>query len=285
VEGAAGLPMKSVLLAICFALAIGVPAMAGGANYSTLTVEQLIDQLTEVNDFGPGLNSMGWYEGFIAEDKPLHFDGGVLGAPESTVPPQMRELVRRGAVALPLLLQHLSDARPTKLVVGTDTSKKNGFFFMFEYFSDEYMPREPSRQPRVCEKKACLEKPLDGAYTVRVGDVCFSIVGQIVSRRMDAVRYQPTAGLIINSPVETPALAESIRADWQNTGPDELKSALIADLHRTTAIEGAPGAERRLFQYPALARLRFYYLSAYAALTGKEAKLRADFEADLRKGN
>jgi len=41
-------------------------------------------------------------------------------------------------------------------------------------------------------------------YTVKVGDVCYAIIGQIVNRSLMAVRYQPSAGLVINSPIEMP---------------------------------------------------------------------------------
>jgi hypothetical protein len=59
-----------------------------------------------------------------------------------------------------------------------------------------------------------VEKSFDGRYTVKVGDVCYVLIGQIVNRQLVAVRYQPTAGLIVNSPIEVPPLAEKVKNDW-----------------------------------------------------------------------
>ncbi len=54
-------------------------------------------------------------------------------------------------------------------------------------------------------------------YTLKVGDVCFAIIGQIIERRYLAVRYQPSAIVIINSPVEDTTLAKAVRDIWSGT--------------------------------------------------------------------
>lgn len=68
---------------------------------------------------------------------------GMLGPPPPKVPPQMSELVRRGPFALPELVRHLDDRRPTNFEGGNKPSGKqigvNAFMFMD--FSDEYDPR------------------------------------------------------------------------------------------------------------------------------------------------
>jgi hypothetical protein len=87
---------------------------------------------------------------------------------------------------------------------------------MFTLFSDEYDPRVPhwfdQEEPKNWPKP--VEKSFDGRYTVKVGDVCYVLIGQIVNRQLVAVRYQPTAGLIVNSPIEVPPLAEKVKNDW-----------------------------------------------------------------------
>ena len=67
-------------------------------------------------------------------------------------------------------------------------------------------------------------------YTVKVGDVCFTIIGQIVGRRYQAARYQPTAIVYINSPVESRVLAQAVRDVWSATNaPQHLLDSLLFD--------------------------------------------------------
>lgn len=87
-------------------------------HYSSAPLEQLIDELTFIDAPAPGLNSTAWFTAFVAEDKPPRFAGGVLGSPPPQTPQPMRELVRRGLRALPALIEHLQDDRPTRLSVG-----------------------------------------------------------------------------------------------------------------------------------------------------------------------
>src|SRR5262245_58561140 len=97
--------------------------------------ERLIDQLTQIDSQAAGLHSTAWVRTFIAEDKPAEFAGGVLGSTAPKTFPQMQELVRRGVSAMPSLIEHLDDKRPTKLTVGGDLF--SGGFFTFAYFGDE----------------------------------------------------------------------------------------------------------------------------------------------------
>ena len=129
-------------------------------------------------------------------------------------------------------------------------------------------------------------------YTIRIGDVCFTLIGQIVNRALVAARYQPTGFVMVNSPVETPSLAERVARDWAGTGADALKASLLADLHAKP--HGPPpqgpksegdaqdeAAMLRSYVYPgALRRLRFYFPDAYAALSGEDLATKQAFEQD-----
>src|SRR6185436_13894719 len=67
-------------------------------------------------------------------------------------------------------------------------------------------------------------------YTVKIGDVCFVALGQIVGRFYSAVRYQPTACIIINSPVESPEYRALVREIWESTDPEQaLLQSLLVD--------------------------------------------------------
>jgi hypothetical protein len=176
----------------------------------------------------------------------------------------MRELVRRGAQALPVLIAHLEDKRSSKLSVGG--SIFHGGFYTFQLYQEEYDPRSPT--------SASWTENMDGPgftdpYVVKVGDLCYAIIGQIVNRNFLAVRYQPTGGLIVNSPIERPDLAGWVRRDWGNLDAQKHQASLLADVE-SSRIEVRVN--------PALARLRFYYPMAYQALTGESRRKRDAFE-------
>jgi hypothetical protein len=268
---------------VAFVLSTWVIPAVGG-DYSKSSVDQLIEDLTQIDSQSPGINSAAIYDGFIAENSPGQFGGGVLGIAPPQVPPQMSELVRRGPVALPELIKHLDDRRPTKLEVGNKPSGKQVGVdaFMFMYFSDEYDPRVPHWFSEENWKSGPrpMEKSFEGRYTVKVGDVCYVLIGQIVSRRLWAVRYQPSAGLVVNSPIEAPALVEKVKSDWGSADAEMLKASLLTDVHAAnhpTRISKAIYTER--FVNPALQRLRLYFPDVYAALDGDDLLKKKAFES------
>jgi hypothetical protein len=88
----------------------------------------------------------------------------------------------------------------------------------------------------------------NGEYTVRVGDLCYVLIGQIVNRNLTAVRSEGVS-VIINSPVETPALAAAVRQDWAHLTPDEHALSLVQDIdlhHGNVALTYA----RLCYYYP-----------------------------------
>src|SRR5437667_9487109 len=189
------LSFRKFVSALLLAPVLSVFGIAAPANdYSQKTVAELINDLAQIDSQSPGVNSAAIYEGFVAEDSPGSFEVGVLGVAPPNGPSQMTELVRRGPVALPELIKHLDDKRPTKLEVGNRPSGKQVGVdaFMFTYFSDEYDTRIPHwfREEDWKKGPRPMEKNFEGRYTVKVGDVCYVLIGQIVNRRLLAVRYQ-----------------------------------------------------------------------------------------------
>jgi hypothetical protein len=240
-------------------------------NYTNMSVAQLIDDLVNIDAEAPGLHSTAWVRGFIAEEHPPVFAGGVIGSSAPTTFPQMRELVRRGVGALPLLIKHLDDKRTTKLTVGGD-------FFTFAYFSDEYDPKGRTRSERGSDSDR-LSDPKhqvhDRKYRVRVGDVCYALVGQVVNRSLLPVRYQPTAGLVVNSPIEEPSLTQQVRRDWGDIDATGHMGSLLSDAQ----------TEKDDWSYgPALQRLRFYYPEEYQRQSAGALKKKIQkFESSEKK--
>jgi len=281
-------------IALLIACVLTLPArQALSAEDPKQSITQLIDQLTQINSQTPGIDSAAIYDGFIADDTPVHFAGGVLGVPPPGIPSQMSELVRRGPSALPELIQHLDDKRPTQLQVGNDDSPKSTHqigvdAFMFTFFSDEYDPRirifysEKQRDNRPRH----LDKDFQGRYTVTVGDICYVLIGQIVNRRLLSVRYQPSAGLVVNSPIEAPVIVQMVRADWGQGNPELLQSSLLADI-RATVPRGMSDYQSLITERrnAAFQRLRLYFPDTYNSLQGEDLKKRHQFENPQKSPN
>jgi len=244
---------------------------AGDPALASLSSETLVERLVEESSEGIGSHSTAWFGGFIAINETPRFHGGVLGAAKPKVSPVMRELVRRGVAALLVLIRHLTDARPTKLTVGEG--------FMGRSFRDEYSPRyvDPNRQPHGVNHRKDLER--FDRYTLKVGDLCYVVVGQIVNRGLRAVRYQPSLCLVVNSPIETPALADAVKADWDG---------LTAEEHQRSLYEDALDLANPWAAQIALPRLLYYYPGSGKSLALRmldrpfyDAKLVDDFFIEL----
>ena len=246
-------PIAALLLALAGAAYAQTPQPgtdkdASAKMLAALPLEDLISKLQEESAQGIGSHTTALASGFLAIDDEPRFHGGILGSAKPVTSPVMRELVRRGLDALPALIAHLTDARPTKLTVG------NGF--MGKWFADEYAPRyaDPSKQPAGVNKdddaSPDSQRTFD-TYTLKVGDFCYVAAGQIVNRQLNAVRYQPSLCLVVNSPVETPALAAAVKADWGGLTAAEHQHSLEQDaISLRTTLSPGDGLKRLFFYYP-----------------------------------
>ncbi|HTQ09562.1 MAG TPA: hypothetical protein VMI31_05775 [Fimbriimonadaceae bacterium] len=213
--------------------------------------ERLIGQLVDFGKPTAGAHPTAWASQFMAIDEQPQFHGGILGSAKPTVDPTMRKLVQMGVAALPSLIAHLRDSRPTKLV------ETHGFGFGAMWFSDEYDPRysNPRRQPgginQVGMDIGFRNRVSGEKYTVKVGDMCFVAIGQIVDRNFCALRYQPSACEVINSPVHTPALAEAVKADWGGLTAEGHRAQLEADACDLSPWRPAEAVKRMLYYYHA----------------------------------
>jgi hypothetical protein len=149
------------------------------AKLASYTVQELIDGLRDEASEGLGTHSTAWADGFLASDDEPRFRGGIIGSIRPTSSPVIRELVRRGVKGLPDLLDHLTDRRSTRLVV-----KLPFPHFGAMWHSDEYDPRytEKTKQPRGVNVLDDKSTHLSQEYRMRVGDLCYVAVGQIVNR-------------------------------------------------------------------------------------------------------
>ena len=240
---AASRSIGAVFVAVFYAAAIGLAANPSGwhvltapldPSLSRLSAERLIECLLAETDGGPGTQKPTQLDGFLPLDVPAN--------PFSKDPiphksPVMTEIVRRGVGIIPALLDHLSDARATKVILDPKALHLNGasgqYTDAYDYRFHENGPKPPGVNSR--SKLGAVEGRWP--YTVKVGDLCFVALGQIVNRRLylagpdfgNGMWYSGIFVLDVNSPIETPALAVAARADWGGITPEQLTDGLRND--------------------------------------------------------
>src|SRR5262245_53183171 len=144
-----------------------------------------------------------------------------------------RDLVALGAAAVPDLLRHLDDARPTRLTVRHTFGGMGGFSI---------------------NVKDKADKPK--TYTLKVGDLCYVALGQIVNRPYAAVRYHPTAFIGVHTPTRAPEEREQLKREWGGITPDAHRDSLLKDCEVKGKVDTLIGA---------FARLGYYYPDALEA--------------------
>ena len=209
-------------------------------------IATLINQLQNIGEGDTGYSSTMTGSGFL----PLGVSQAsvlVLGQGPTTNATPMRQLVEQGIAAIPGLIAHLNDKRPTRRTI-THNLGLGGMFFEDEY---DYNHRTTAKQPvGVNRGLGHSFQESRHSHTVTVGDLCFVALGQIVNRQFNAVRYQPTACIMINSPTDSDALRAAIVKEWGNLTPEQHKASLVQDfLH--------PDFENR--RIGATLRLGYYY--------------------------
>src|SRR5262249_14316177 len=160
-----------------------------------------------------------------------------LDGSRSTSSPVLREIVALGVDALPSLIAHLDDKRPTKVVFEADVP---GQIVQILLQADEYDPRyrQRDRQPPGVNQIDPTRPPFRSVKspTVSVGDLCFVAIGQIVNRNLSVVRYQPSGCIVINSPGTTRALGEAVKKDWAGLIKEEHRKSLVEDAERYSSL-------------------------------------------------
>jgi hypothetical protein len=251
--------LTRLILAVVLSACLIYPALQGAGPPPAARdklISRLIDQLRLIDkgDVGytPTLSGSGFLPLGTSQPGAL-----LLGGPAPAPSAAMRDLVGHGAAAVPLLIAHLNDKRATKITL----KHQGGFGGMF--FSDEYdwNARTTRQQPAGVNRDAFKETKHPNTHTVTVGDLCFVALGQIVNRHFNAVRYQPTAIIMVNSPTYSAALQKTIKKEWGKLTPASHKESLIRDFME-------PDSEYR--RAGAAVRLGYYYPEALEPLVLKQ---------------
>ena len=229
-------------------------------------IRALIGRLAGIESFRGGLTPWGCAGGAFR-----------AGAPAATPKPAehaareaWRELVVLGPDAMPFLLEHLDDATPTKYHVEHDGSF-GAMWCSAEVDVNVAYPDEGKavesvfRGPRPNCNSVEFDSPRVHEHTATIGDCCFVILGQITNRRYEAVRYQPTACVVVNSPTTDPRIALAVRAQWAGRAlRSALAERLLDDLYTTCGVvdDGGQYEAEGERQSGAASRLLTWYADA-----------------------
>ena len=229
---------------LCFALCLPV-AIAQAAPQPDKELEALIDKLTEVSELGFGYSSTFSGSQFLPQRDSDEVGTLVLGRQAPARSAVLEKIVAKGAPAMPLLLKHLDDTRKTRI------KPVRGMMWMS--FADEYDFNRRTRKdwPKRVNRDTFGEKQPD-SHQLTVGDLCFVVLGQVVNRRFNASRYQPTGGLVISSPTYSKKLCDVARQDFKDFTVEKHRKMLRKDFLLPDYEDRRIGAYRRLaFYYPA----------------------------------
>jgi hypothetical protein len=192
-------------------------------------IKQLIASLAEMDGPDFGLSPTLGGSNFAPLANQSHVDTLLLTNHNIQQTGALRDLVALGPDALPYLLAALDDKTLTKLVIKHDRGF-GGMFFEQELWLNTAIPAEAAVAATRPALSPSQREESIASYTVTIGDVCFVAIGQIVGRPYQAIRYQPTAIIIINSPTHDPWLCNALRAIWSSKEPARrLFDSLLMD--------------------------------------------------------
>ncbi len=230
-------------------------------------IKQLIAELASIRDSSMGISGTMTGRSFAPLPQHETTDSMLLTDHGMQTFSALQDLVAIGPDAIPFLLAALDDPTPTRLKFGDGT-------FGMKYWGSEC----PINPVSPVEKRFALEvDPMmaaqmfldpdhpvrNGKHTIKVGDVCFVAIGQIVGRAYSAIRYQPTAIVIINCPVENEDLRTKVRAIWSSKDPaQKLFDSLLADFATEGIFNGESldgWYEGNNLQVEAALRLLYYF--------------------------
>jgi hypothetical protein len=215
---------------------------AGTTATPPASFDDEIASLADIGESGVGYSPTTDDSEFLPDPRGREQHSMVLGEEPPRASLAMMRLVAAGADAVPALLRHLGDAKKTKLPPMRAMDWQQTW--------DEYDVNRRTttkRPPGTNHDDPNAQGPAD--YFVKVGDLCFVALGQIVNRSYAAVRYQPTGGLVVSSTVTSAALRDAARAEWGTLTRASLVASLERDFREPDWEDRRTGALVRLEYY------------------------------------
>ncbi|MBI3828537.1 MAG: hypothetical protein HY291_03415 [Planctomycetes bacterium] len=192
-------------------------------------INALIDKLAEIDSPEVGLSSTLSGQSFLPLPVSKEVDTQILTNHNLHQNEALLELVKLGPKSLPLLLKALDNNKPTKFTIKHDGMAGGGMWMATELWGNPANKEERKFADPIKISHEVPDQDIE-SYTVKIGDVCFVAIGQIVGRPYSAVRYQPTGCVVINSPTENEAFRKRIQAIWSSPNANKkLFESLILD--------------------------------------------------------
>jgi ankyrin repeat protein len=217
------------------------------AKPAAVNIPALIDKLTEVayGDIGYSQSVSGSI--FLPLDRQGQVATALLFQGPISSSESMRDLVKQGAAAVPELLKHLDDLRPTKVTV----THEGPVGFMSISTSNIRGGRRPVPPGPEDEEDPYVPVEADSLnrYTLTVGDLCYVALGQIVNRDYFAVGYMPTAIVFVTASSHSAERRAEVRREWRGLTPEKHKASLVKDFFESPSTDARIGACKRLAYY------------------------------------
>ena len=148
-----------------------------------------------------------------------------------------RELVQLGPQSLGFLLSAVDNKTPTGITMDHGGGF-GGMWFANELWGNPINRREQRALMTRADERHPFENHIN-KYVVKVGDLCLVAIGQIVGRHYHAVRYQPSACIVINSPTHDKVMCRQVREIWSSETPAKtLFDSLILDYSTAAVFNG-----------------------------------------------
>lgn len=217
-------------------------------------IRSLIGKLADIADSDYGYSATSTGTIFLPLDREGQFATGLLFQRPNVRSDTMRRIVQQGAKAVPELIAHLDDRRPTKIKV-KHRGGMGGLFFREVYdYNGRTRKTSPLEKPKTKEKDDAHNSfgRRISSHTITVGDLCFVALGQIVNRDFTVMWYQPTAIIYVCPPSLSPALRAAAKKEWSDLTPEKHRASLVKDfLERDHEYRRIEAAKRLAYYYPA----------------------------------
>ncbi len=195
--------------------------------------------------------------------------------------PAFRKLVEYGPRAMPFLLKSLDDNGTTGLLIKVEDPRRHPAASEMMWFETAVMgnPANPLEKRVLglgvhCWPSMREPEPEIEAYRIKVGDVCFAALGQIVGRHYCPADHggdaMNTGDIAITTPVHNPKVCAKVREIWASDNPAQrLFDSLLLDyategVFNGNSLDGWDTGGN--FQIAAAMRLLYYFPKESAAL-------------------
>lgn len=226
---------------------------------------------------------------------------GAFGRRDTEVCQSIRRLIEIGPDALPYLLESLADDSPTGVVQQVPLMPispqkipiPDGMAFDEVLHGNPANPTERfvlnlNRDTYSDSIRPQHEYPLAAemeSYRLKVGDVCMSIVGEIVGRDYDILRIE--RGTIVCSPVHRRTIRNRLRRIWASENPrQKVLESLLMDFSTRGLDQGYSLSYWDIgndFQIQSVVRLLYYFPDVATPLVAQrleELRVSKDYIGD-----